>query len=210
MHKIKQTEQFLLEEHELKVKAARFRSKAQYYLQGEKCSRYFFNLERSRGNAKVINQLIRQDGSIIKDPNKILKEEKIFYQRLYDKPVTGSWPYINDSDTKLSLEEKEYFKQDLTDIEIANSLMGMANGKTPGSDGLSTDFYKTFWIHLKLLYPRVIWSAMANNKLHCSARKGIISLLPKKDKDLNFLKNWRPLTLLNVDYLLCLVIAFKN
>ena len=31
-------------------------------------------------------------------------------------------------------------------------------------------------------------------------RQGIISLLPKKDKNPLFLKNWRPITLLNCDY----------
>ena len=31
-------------------------------------------------------------------------------------------------------------------------------------------------------------------------RQGVISLLPKKDKNPLFLKNWRPITLLNCDY----------
>ena len=29
---------------------------------------------------------------------------------------------------------------------------------------------------------------------------GLITLLPKKSKSANFLKNWRPITLLNSDY----------
>lgn len=41
------TENFLLDEHDSRVKAAMFRSKAQYYLYGEKNSRYFFNLEKN-------------------------------------------------------------------------------------------------------------------------------------------------------------------
>ena len=37
-------------------------------------------------------------------------------------------------------------------------------------------------------------------KLSNSARKGLIALIPKKDKDILQLKAWRPLTLLNMDY----------
>ena len=33
-----------------------------------------------------------------------------------------------------------------------------------------------------------------------SQKRGVISLLPKNNKDTLLLKNWRPITLLNVDY----------
>ena len=39
--------------------------------------------------------------------------------------------------------------------------------------------------------------------------RGIIALLPKKDKDRLYLKNWRPITLLNIDYNI-LAKAFRN
>ena len=37
-------------------------------------------------------------------------------------------------------------------------------------------------------------------KLSISQRRGIVKLIPKKDAELNLIKNWRPLTLLNCDY----------
>ena len=37
-------------------------------------------------------------------------------------------------------------------------------------------------------------------KLSISQRRGIIKLIPKKDADLNSIKNWPPSTLLNCDY----------
>lgn len=38
------------------------------------------------------------------------------------------------------------------------------------------------------------------DSLSVTQNPGVISLIPKKDKDKNHLKNWRPMSLLNNDY----------
>lgn len=140
---IKKMEEFLMDEHEEKVQAARFRSRAQYYLEGEKNTAYFFGLEKTRYNSKILNKIKREDGSIISDPKNVLREQKIFYERLYKKKPVGEWGYKNEDPNtpKLSESEKEIMDRDLSDEELAGALMGMANSKTPGLDGLSADFY---------------------------------------------------------------------
>lgn len=156
IRKIKQTEHFLLDIHQERVTAARFRSKAQYYLQGEKCSKYFFNLEKSRGNAKIINQLITDQGAIIKDHKDILNEEARFFQRLFAQPHTELWTYHNSTDVFLTDDEKEFFEHELSINELSSALMSMANDKTPGCDGLTAEFYKVFWIHIQNLFLRLV------------------------------------------------------
>ena len=42
--------------------------------------------------------------------------------------------------------------------------------------------------------------AFTTRNFSISQRQGIIRLIPKKDKDPSYLKNWRPPSLLNVDY----------
>ena len=42
--------------------------------------------------------------------------------------------------------------------------------------------------------------AFEKGQLHLSARQGIINLIPKKGRDPIYLKNWRPITLLNPDF----------
>ena len=65
---------------------------------------------------------------------------------------------------------------------------------------LGMEFFKTFWSlfgdQIMRLYGR--WEK--DGKMNSSARQGIISLLPKGNKDPKYLKIWRPFTLLNLDF----------
>ena len=76
----------------------------------------------------------------------------------------------------------------------------MKNSKSPGVNGLPADFYKFFWQNIKHLVLASINYALNHGELSINQKRGIITLIPKKDKDRSVLKNWRPLTLLTTDY----------
>ena len=63
---------------EEKTRGAIIRSRARWYEQGEKPTRYFFNLEKRNYNRKVINKLITQGNKTVTDPKEILLEQKFF------------------------------------------------------------------------------------------------------------------------------------
>ena len=37
-------------------------------------------------------------------------------------------------------------------------------------------------------------------ELSIEQKRSILNIIPKKDKDIRYLKNWRPISLLNTDY----------
>ena len=76
----------------------------------------------------------------------------------------------------------------------------MKNGKSPGSDGITTEFYKIFWQDIKTYFISSINYSFEHHSLTDLQKQGLITLLPKTDKDLTLLSNWRPISLLNVDY----------
>ena len=76
----------------------------------------------------------------------------------------------------------------------------MDRDKTPGTDGLPADFYKIFWKDLSPLLMSALNYSYDKGALLITQRRGIIKLIPKKDAEPHFIKNWRPLTLLNCDY----------
>ena len=70
--------------------------------------------------------------------------------------------------------------------------------KVPGEDGLPIEFYKTFWNHIG--DPLVdSMTSFAKGAMSVSQRRAVITLVEKKDQDRCKLKNWRPISLLNVD-----------
>ena len=81
-----------------------------------------------------------------------------------------------------------------------NALKGFQPDKYPGDDGFTKEFYETFF---ELLWRNLLDSfneAFQTGKLSIFQRRGIISLIPKDENNLMVLSNWRPITLLNVDY----------
>ena len=88
----------------------------------------------------------------------------------------------------------------LTKAECFQALKSMKSGKTPGSDGLPIEFYKVFWHKIWDCLLNTINYAYTEGKFSISQRRGIIKLIPKKDAEPYFVKNWRPVTLLNSDY----------
>ena len=76
----------------------------------------------------------------------------------------------------------------------------MEQGKTPGSDGLPAEFYRVLWTNISNLLINALNYAHETSQLSITQRRGVIKLIPKKDAEPYFIKNWRPLTLLNCDY----------
>ncbi len=78
----------------------------------------------------------------------------------------------------------------------------MKNMKSPGSDGITAEFYKQklYWNDIKLYYINSINYSYEHGSLTELQKQGIITLLPKNNKDTLSLDNWRPISLLNVDY----------
>ena len=88
----------------------------------------------------------------------------------------------------------------ITKSEILEVLKTCKNGKSPGVDGFSAEFFKFFWVDIGDFLYRSFCASFDKGKLTVNQRRGIISLLPKGNKPRENLKNWRPISLLNVTY----------
>ncbi len=83
---------------------------------------------------------------------------------------------------QLNEEHKQACDKTITEQEILNSMKQLTNGKTPGTDGLSADFYNYFWIDIKHLLTNCILYVMKKGELSIEQKRGIITLLPPPPK----------------------------
>ena len=84
--------------------------------------------------------------------------------------------------------------------ELNLVLKNMKNGKSPGTDGFTAEFYKFFWLDMKFLVLNSLNESFEKGELSVTQKQGIITLLPKGVKPRQYIKNWWPISLLNVDY----------
>ena len=198
---LKQKKLQLWEKIELKTKGIAIRAKAEWVKGIDKNTKYFANLEKKRQEAKTITRINLGDQDVT-EPKQILKETEQFYKMLYqEKKVTDDdYFFEKENDTKLSNEDRDKCEGKITELECIQAIKDMKNNKSPGSDGIPVEFYKIFWkIIGKYLIDSLNYSFEVNN-LTVLQKQGVITLLPKKDKDTAKLANWRPISLLNVDY----------
>ena len=106
---------------------------------------------------------------------------------------------IDDLELSLTDSERASCEGLFTKDELFSALQGHQTGKSPGSDGLPTEFYLAFWDNLGDVLVLVLNKRHRLGVLTDSQRESLLRLLYKKD-DKRLPKNWRPISLLNTDY----------
>ena len=175
------------------------RAKVDDHLKGEQVSAYL--LGKEKGGRSFLNKIKRDDGSEITNPKAILDYVRKYYENLFKKEncdVISQDECLKSISKVIGEPENKILTEIVNEKEVYAVLRCMKNRKSPGLDGLPVEFYKTFWTIIKRDFLEVI-SFVLKNKNVCKMNKGVIGIMPKEG-DLDIITNWRPLTLLNVDF----------
>ena len=105
----------------------------------------------------------------------------------------------NLSTSVLTEDDKSLCEGKLTLNECWEALNSMKNGKSPGSDEFTKEFYVSFFGELGPLLLETFNYSFEKEELSASQKQAVITLIQKKDRDVMLIKNWRPISLINVD-----------
>ena len=100
---------------------------------------------------------------------------------------------------RVSEKSSQKLDEPLEEDEIRKAIRRMALGKSPGPDGLGAEFYKEFEDLVADDLTAMLLESHARGRLPKGVRTGEIISIHKKD-DTREIRNYRPITLLNVDY----------
>ena len=201
---------------EEKAKKAMLFSQARWCELGEKPTGYFLKMQKRNREIKVISKLIDSSGTEINDRRNILRECTEYYRELYTSKKSqlqsrGDFAQFFEDlhNPRLTMAESASCDGDITNDECLTALKVMACGKVPGPSGFTKEFFLTFWDHIGSLIVTYINQARQKGLLFVTQRRGFITLLPKKG-DQRYLKNKRPIVLLDVIYkIVAKVIALR-
>lgn len=164
-------------------------------------SKFFFALERKVRERKSIDHLKLPDGRETTDKKEIILQALSFYENLYSAQSCDPKAVeriLNDV-PKLSDDNKKELELSLSFEELSTACEQQSAGRSPGLDGLTSEFYRVFWSLIGPDLHSVFTESEKLKVLPLSCRRAVITLLPKKG-DLRSLKNWRPISILNTDY----------
>ena len=122
----------------------------------------------------------------------ILKEINNFYSNLYSKKCLRSegecLQYLASISTpQLSSTDREEFEGKITMQNCWEALVSMRDGKSPGNDGLTKEFFVCFFrevapLLISLNYSFTVW------ELSASQKQAIIRLIKKRGRDKRLVK----------------------
>ena len=181
------------------------RSRSNWIDNREKVTNYFCNLEKQHVASKTMHYIEKEDGIHIFDQKEILKETKQFYENLYTEPNNVVDFDLSEQLAGCSVKTiNENQKKDIEGLlqynEVTDTLKNMKNDKSPGNDGFTSIFYKLFWNKIGHFVVKALNYAFISKSFSRNVKLGTITCIPKENKERQFLKNWRPITLLNVLY----------
>ena len=145
----------------------------------------FLNLEKDRKCTTCLQSVLTDVG--LQDTTEgVLTSITDFYSDLYSCHNTKSEveiiTFLDGIPSLPSLKQDHTnLINDITNEEISNAIKSLYNGKAPGCDGLTAEFYKAFeevLVPILVTVFRVVWK---DKKLTLSQRMAIIILLYKKE-----------------------------
>ncbi len=177
------------------------RAKCQFFLEADKCTKFFHSVVTKNRAMRAITSLLRSDGSRTSSIPEVADEFVGFYSELFgssssvdplDLDVLQSGPLVSHESASALIAE-------ISDDEIRSALFDIGNEKAPGPDGYSSAFFKSQWSLIGGDLIAAVREFFSSGRLLKQLSHSTIALIPKSTHDPT-VRDFRPIACLNVVY----------
>ena len=171
------------------------------YEQREPDIAFYAKLEKRSAQRTVIGDLRDKHGKVFSDNENLMHIVTDFYTDLYiPSPVEESVQekLLGNVDRALTGQQQAMLDAPLSTKELQQAVYDLNENKSPGLDGFTAEFYKKFWSLIKDRYTDFI--NCADQTSFSTFKNTSVTTLSYKEKgDTGDLKNYSPISLINVD-----------
>ena len=164
-------------------------------------TKIFFQSQKPRKQKDFITAINTAEGTV-RTQTEITGAVCDFYENLYNLrnvEKTQINKLLRTINKKVQSADYKSMNEPISPQEVTAAIRSIGIDKAPGQDGLSSEFYKTFAHKLAGPLAKLYQKFIENEDLPASFSNANINLLYKKGERQE-IGNWRPISLLNVDY----------
>jgi len=171
---------------------------------GEDPSLYHLIKTQKRQASRLINYIIDDDGNLQTSSASILKAFSAHFRKKFQPTRINKRSLEQLTKCRLQIVTPEMNAALVEPITLQELWLAISKGtsnKAPGPDEVCLQIYKTAWDVIKLDFFHIINCMYLNGTIMANQLHGHIIYLPKKDHP-NRTDDYRPLTLMNTDYMI--------
>ena len=198
---IRDVKKEIVELHAQKLQGVLDRAKLDSVIEDEPVSMHHIASMKRRAKQQAITTLQTAEGEVLTEHQDIAEHFLDVFRGKFKRAAgsgEGSHSLVDELEATISDEDNATLCQAITLEEVAIAIKKCPRHKSPGEDGLTGEFYRAMFQIIGPDLTAVLNEMWTTSSVPEAFMRGVIVLIPKV-QGARVIKDFRPITLLNVD-----------
>ncbi|GJR57534.1 RNA-directed DNA polymerase, eukaryota [Tanacetum coccineum] len=174
------------------------KAKVRWSIEGDENSKFFHGIINMKRSQLAIRGVLIE-GDWIDKPYKVKNEFLNHFSNRFARPTGPNIVLDSNMFKQLSSEQIADLECDVTYDEIKRAVWDCGTNKSPGPDGFTFDFIRTYWKIINQDVVNAVREFFVTSKFPPGSNSSFIALIPKK-QDAKLVKDFRPISLIGCFY----------